>query len=160
MSLIVFLIKNFFLLWSRCLQNIQIMFHNDWWIDFLLMTGWSQWVGFYSKSQTLQNQWQFSLAMKMQHRNGKFLAEFSLTIKYLINRKLKKQLSDTCPHKHRPEKTDFQRISFQEKEIKKLFFITLNNIFQQQIKETYQSTKKKLSFLTKKNTQKIFLNKK
>ena len=36
------------------------------------------------------------------------------------------------------------------KKNKKLFFKTLNNIFQQQIKETHQPTEKELPFLSKK----------
>ena len=43
---------------------------------------------------------------------------------------------------------------------KKVIFITSNNSFQQQVKETYQSTENKLPFLSKKTPKKVFLNKK
>ena len=47
---------------------------------------------------------------KMQHGNGTFLAEnFPLRIKYHI----KKQICDTCLHKHKPEKTNMRRMTFQ-----------------------------------------------
>ena len=36
--------------------------------------------------------------------------------------KTAKQISNTCPHKHRPEKTNFRRMSFQEKNIKIRFY--------------------------------------
>ena len=55
---------------------------------------------------------------KMPHGNVKFLAKnFPFTIKMLH----KKQISDTCPGKREPEKTNIQQASFPEREIKKLF---------------------------------------
>ena len=117
-----FLIKSFLLL-LRHFQNVQITFHDDWWIDFALTTGWRQWVGFYSNKKTgiAKAMTIFTYSENATWKRKVFGWKFFVTIKYLINRKLKKQISDTCPHKHGPDKTNFQHISFHEKKLKSYF---------------------------------------
>ena len=75
----------------------------------------------------MQNQMSIFTYNKMQHGNGEFSAKnVTFTIKILP----KITNTDTCFHKHELEKTNTRQVSFQEKEIKKSFFITFNNIFQ------------------------------